>query len=126
MESTNWVLGFTNMWFIIVFKLWKINKNFLKLDMNLITLIFQFVQCLLIIISVTCAVGPNVHTLKAQTNFPSKPNFCNFVKFWQQNPLKNQYLPHLRSNNCEINSIKSELSKAFPQHQEDPKFKCSF
>jgi hypothetical protein len=94
--------------------------------LNLITPIFQIAQCLLVIISVTCAIGPIVHTLKAQMIFPSKPNFCNFCEFWQQNPLKNQCLPHVRSKNCEINSMKSELSKAFPQHQEHPKFKYSF
>jgi hypothetical protein len=27
------------------------------------------------------------------------------LNFQQQNPLKNQYLPHLSSENCKINSI---------------------
>jgi hypothetical protein len=31
---------------------------------------------------------------------------------------KNQYLSHLRSENREINSTKSNLSKAFQKHQE--------
>jgi hypothetical protein len=44
----------------------------------------------------------------------------------QQNSLKNQYLSHLSSENCEINSIKSDLSRAFQQHQEHPKVPIQF
>jgi hypothetical protein len=47
--------------------------------------------------------------------FLPNPIFLNFQK---QNPLKNQYLPHLSSENCEISSIKSDLLRAFQQHQE--------
>jgi len=67
-------------------------------------------------------------TLNAQLIFPSKPNFCNLFDFPATllNPLKNKYLPHLSSENCEINSIKSDLLRAFQQHQERPKFQCSF
>ncbi len=54
------------------------------------------------------AVGPSVNTLRAQLIFPYKPNFCNFLNFQQQNSLKNQYLPHLGSETCEINSVKSD------------------
>jgi hypothetical protein len=61
-----------------------------------------------------------VNTLRAQLIFPSKPslNFAICLNFQQQNSLKNQYLPQLSSENCEINSIKSDLPKAFQQHQE--------
>jgi hypothetical protein len=37
-------------------------------------------------------------------------------KIQQQNPLKNQYLPHLSSENCEINSILN-LTRSFIQHK---------
>jgi hypothetical protein len=58
----------------------------------------------------------NVNTLKAQLLFPFKPIFLQiFLNFQQQNPLKNQYLPHLNSENCEINSAKSDLPRAFQQ-----------
>jgi len=40
------------------------------------------------------------------------------LNFHQQNLLKNQYLSHLGSENREINSTKSNLSKAFQKHQE--------
>ncbi len=57
--------------------------------------------------SVTCAIGPSVNTLKAH------PNFAICLNFQQQNPLKNQYVPHLNSKNCEIKFIKFDLPKAF-------------
>jgi hypothetical protein len=63
-----------------------------------------------------------VKTVRAQLIFPSKPNFCNFFEFPEQNPLKNQYLPHLNFENCQINSIKSNSPMAFQQCQEHPKF----
>ncbi len=31
--------------------------------------------------SVACAVGPNVNTLRAQLVLPSEPNFCNLFEF---------------------------------------------
>jgi hypothetical protein len=37
------------------------------------------------------------------------------LNFQQQNPLTNQYLPHLSSENCEMNSIKSDSLRAFQQ-----------
>jgi hypothetical protein len=65
--------------------------------------------------------------LRAQLIFPSKPNFCNLLNFQQQNPLKNQYLSHLSSENCEINSIKSDWLRAFHQHhQERPQIPMQF
>jgi hypothetical protein len=54
--------------------------------------------------SVACAVGPSVNTLLI---FSYKPNFCNSFEFQQQNPLKNQYLPHLSSEIFEINSSRA-------------------
>jgi hypothetical protein len=48
-------------------------------------------------------------------------------KFFHQNiSLKNQYLPHLSSENCEINSIQSDSSRAFQQHQECPQISIQF
>jgi hypothetical protein len=44
--------------------------------------------------------------------------FAICLNFQQQNPLKNQYLPYLSFENCEINSIKSDSPRAFQQHQE--------
>jgi hypothetical protein len=35
------------------------------------------------------------------------------LNFQQQNLLKNQYISHLSSENCEINSIKSDSLRAF-------------
>jgi hypothetical protein len=60
-----------------------------------------------------------MNTLRAQLIFPSKPSFQ------QQNPVKNQYLPHLISESCEINSIKSYLL-AFQQQQEVPQISIQF
>jgi hypothetical protein len=40
------------------------------------------------------------------------------LNFQKQNPLKNQYLPHLSSENCERSSTKSDSLRAFQQHQE--------
>jgi hypothetical protein len=34
--------------------------------------------------------------------------------------LKNQYLPHLNSENCEINFIKSDSLRAFQKGEEQP------
>jgi hypothetical protein len=77
--------------------------------------------------SVACAVGLNVNTLTAQPIFPSKPKFCIcFLNFQQQNPLKNQYLPHNSSENCEIKFIKSDLPRAFQNYQEHPQIPIHF
>jgi hypothetical protein len=95
--------------------------------------------------SVACAIDPSVNTffichifkienstirqyedIKGSTDFSSKPNFCNSFKFQQQNPLKNQYFSHLSSENCEINSIKSDWLRAFQQHQEHTQIPMQF
>jgi hypothetical protein len=45
--------------------------------------------------------------------FLPNPIFAICLNFQQQNPSKNQYLPHLSSENCEIDSIKSDLPMVF-------------
>jgi hypothetical protein len=50
--------------------------------------------------------------------FLSNPIFTICLNYWQENPLQNPYLPHLRSENCEINLIKSGLSRVHQEHQE--------
>jgi hypothetical protein len=68
-----------------------------------------------------------VNTLRAQLIFPSKPNFCNLFEFpVTKSIFKNQYLPHLSFENCEINSIKSDLLITFQQHQEHLKIPMQF
>jgi hypothetical protein len=57
-------------------------------------------------------------TLRVRQRFPSKPNFCNFLNFQQQNPLKIHYLPFFSYENCEIKSIKFDSPRDFQQHQE--------
>jgi hypothetical protein len=57
--------------------------------------------------------------------FPN-PIFAICLNFQQQNPLKYQYLPHLSSKTCEINSSKSDLPRAFQQHQEHPQIWIQF
>ncbi len=68
----------------------------------------------------------SVNTLKAQLIFPFKPIFCNLFEFSEQKSLKNQYLPHLTSENYEIKSIKSDSPRAFQQHQEHPHIRIQF
>jgi hypothetical protein len=46
--------------------------------------------------------------------------FVICLNFQQQNPLTNQYLSHLSSENCEIKSIKSDFPRTFREHQECP------
>jgi hypothetical protein len=70
--------------------------------------------------SVAYAIGPSVTTSRAQLIFPSKPKFCNFFEFSKTNPFEKKYLPYLCFENCETNSIKSNSSQAFQQHQECP------
>ncbi len=65
----------------------------------------------------------NVNTLRDQLIFLPNPFFELCLNFQQQNPLKIQYLPHLRSEYYEIKSIKSDLSRAFQQH---PQFQHIF
>ncbi len=66
----------------------------------------------------------NVNTLSAQLTYPSKPNFHNLFEFPASKST--QYLPQFSSENCEINSIKSELSRAFQEHQEHPQIPIWF
>jgi len=68
----------------------------------------------------------NVNTLKAQLIFPFKPIFCNLFEFPEQNSLKNQYLPHITSENYEIKYIKSDSPRAFQQQQEHPHILIQF
>ncbi len=49
--------------------------------------------------------------------FLLNPIFAIFLNFQQERPLQNA---HLSSENCEINSIKSDLSRASQGHQEFP------
>ncbi len=60
----------------------------------------------LIVINVTCGIGPSVNTLKVQLNFLSKLNFCNLFEFIATKSIENQHFPHLSSKNCEINLIR--------------------
>jgi hypothetical protein len=60
-----------------------------------------------------------VNTLKTQLIFLSKHKFFNLFEFLLKNPLKNQYLPHLSSENCEVKLIKSDSSRAFPQQRQE-------
>jgi len=58
--------------------------------------------------SVVCAVGVGVN-----------PIFAICLNFQQQKiHSKIKYLPQLNSEDCEINSIKSNSPRAFQQHQE--------
>ncbi len=77
-------------------------------------------------VTVTCAIGPNMNTLSAQIKFPSKPILAICLNFHQQNPLKNQYLPYLGSKIYEINSIQSNSSNDFQEHQQCPKIPIWF
>ncbi len=98
--------------------------------------------------NVACAVGPSVNTFFIFHIFRIE-NFwirqCAKIKgstdyyFFLPNPIlaihlnvqhkihsKNQYVPHLCSENCGINSIKSDLPRAFQQHQEQPQIPIQF
>jgi len=46
------------------------------------------------------------------------PIFVICLNFQQQDPLKENYLPHLSFENCEINSIEFDSPRASQQHQE--------
>jgi hypothetical protein len=71
-----------------------------------------------------------VNTLKAQPILPSKPNFCNLFEFSATKSIQKSKSSTLSSKNCEINSIisdsKSDLPKAFQQHQEHPQISIQF
>ncbi len=68
------------------------------------------------------------NTLKAQLIFSFQTQFLQFWLNFSNNKThsKKHYLPHHSSENYEINSIKSDLSRAFQQHQEHPKFQNGF
>jgi len=59
-----------------------------------------------------------VNTLRAQLIFPSKPNFDNLFELPKQNPLKKLISSTPWLWNCEINSIRFDLLRAFQQHRE--------
>jgi hypothetical protein len=52
--------------------------------------------------------------------FLPNPIFVIYLNFQQQNPLKNQYLSHLNSENCKIKSIKSDSPSTFQEHHKHP------
>jgi hypothetical protein len=57
------------------------------------------------------------------------PNFSIGLNFQQQNPLQNQCLPHLSSENCEIEFyfIKSDSQRGLSKkHQERPQIPIQF
>jgi hypothetical protein len=66
--------------------------------------------------------------IEGSTDFSFRePNFCNLFEILATKyTLKNQYLPHLSSENCEINFIKCELLRSFQQHWECPQIPIQF
>jgi len=90
--------------------------------------------------SVACAIGPSVNTffifhifriknlklwqcehIESSTEFSFQTQFfAIYLSFQRQSSLKNQYLLHLSSQDCEINSIKSDASKAFQERPQIP------
>jgi hypothetical protein len=82
---------------------------------------------ILLIASLAYAIGPSVNTSRALNwFFLPNPIFAICLNFHQQNPLEKQYLPHLTSENWEINSITSDSQKAFQQHKECPQISIQF
>jgi len=70
---------------------------------------------------------PKCEHIEGSTNFSLQTQFLQFFwNFQKQNPLKNQYLPHLGSETCEINSVKSDSPRAFLEHQERPQISIQF
>jgi hypothetical protein len=66
-----------------------------------------------------------VNTLMAQLIFLSEPNFCNLFEFLgtkstHKSISSTDTHTHLSSENCEINSIKSDSLKAFQQPRMPP------
>jgi hypothetical protein len=101
---------------------YKRRKNILPTGRNKIAGSFFFSPCLLISsTSVVCALSPSVKgsaDVSFQTQF-----FCNFH---QQNPLKNQCLPHLSSENCEIKILLNLIHLGLSNHTKNaPKFQNS-
>jgi hypothetical protein len=71
---------------------------------------------------------PKSEHIEHSTDFSFQTQFCNLFEF-SANKIhsKNIYLPHLSSENCEINFIKSDSPNTLQQHQENtPKFQYSF
>jgi len=61
----------------------------------------------------------NVNTLRAQLIFPSKPNFWEFFGISSNKIHSKINIFHTSgSENCEIKLIKSDLTRAFQQHQQ--------
>ncbi len=75
--------------------------------------------------SVAYAIGPSVNTLEGQLIFLPNPIFAICLNFQQQNPFKNQHLPHFSFEKCEINFNRS-IAKGFQQHQEHPQIPIHF
>jgi hypothetical protein len=96
--------------------------------------------------SVARAVGPSVNKILYFSHFQNwkflnlvmwthwglnwfflpNPIFAIWMNLQQWNSFKNQYLSHLNSENCEINSIKSDLPGTFQKHQECPQNSNTF
>jgi hypothetical protein len=61
-----------------------------------------------------------VNTIEGSTDFSFQTQFLQFVELpATKSTLKNQHLSHLSSENCEINSIKSDWLRAFHQHHQE-------
>ncbi len=71
---------------------------------------------------------PKCEKIEGSTDFSFLTQFWQFV--WistnSKNSLKNQCFPHLSSENCEINSIKSYSPRVFQKHQECPQILIHF
>jgi hypothetical protein len=114
---------------------------------SLIIYIIPLAQRFTIITSVAGVISPSVNTffifhifrIENKKNltlwthwglnwlFLPNPIFAICLNFQQQNPLKNQYLAHLSSENCEINSIKSDSPRGPSNNTKNtPKFQYSF
>ncbi len=64
------------------------------------------------------SVGPKCEHIEGSTDFSFQTKISQFcLNFHQQNSLKNQYLPHLSSENCEIII---QLAKGFPTTPRTP------
>jgi len=79
--------------------------------------LFNWAHSMFTYTSVASAVHPSGNTLRAQLIFPSKPNFCNLFEFPATKSTQTSISSHLSSENCKINSVKSDWWRAFQQHQ---------
>ncbi len=84
-------------------------------------------QCEAQIIYTSLALCSCEH-IEGSTDFSYQTQFFAVcLNFQQQNPLENEYLPHpLSFENCEINSIESDSSRASNDAMNGPKFQYSF